>query len=145
METPGTVLSALDSTAARLTASTPTPACVTGERGRVAVPSSWPPPCCIPPSPATPVAATHLGWQWRAATCAEGLVQWEVPSGSEPSGRTATYISFCSGYFGTWYSPLPPAPSPSGVGYSPAMVLGVCITFALPGPLEPGLLITLGP
>lgn len=70
METPGAVLSALDSTAARLSAFTPTPACVTGGRGRVAVPSSWPPPCCIPPSPPSP-SSCHLprvaveGWNLR--------------------------------------------------------------------------------
>lgn len=57
----------------------------------------------------------------------------------------ATYIGFRSGYFGRWRSPLFPAPSPSGVRYFPTTVLGVCITFTLPGPLEPGLLITPSP
>lgn len=56
-----------------------------------------------------------------------------------------TYISFCSGYFGRWRYPRPPTPSPSGVRYFPATVLGICITFTLPGPVKPGLLITPGP
>lgn len=57
----------------------------------------------------------------------------------------ATYIGFRSGYFERWRSPLFLAPSPSGVRYFPATVLGVYITFTLPGPLKPGLLITPSP
>ena len=57
----------------------------------------------------------------------------------------ATYIGFWSGYFGRWRCPQPSAPSPSGVRYFPTTVLGVCITFTLPGSIKPGLLITLGP
>lgn len=57
----------------------------------------------------------------------------------------ATYIGFCSGYFGRWRSPQALAPSPSGVRYSSTVVLGVYITFGLPGPIKRGLLITLAP
>lgn len=57
--------------------------------------------------------------------------------GSEPGGGIATYIGFCSGYFGRCCSPQPSAPSPPGVRYFSAAVLGVCITFSLPGPIKP--------
>lgn len=119
--------------------------CVTGGRGNVAVPSSWLPPHCLPASSSS-LRSCHSprvgveGWN-----CTGRLGWWEVLLGSEPGGGTATYIGFCSGYFGRWRSPRPAAPSPSGVRYSPTMVLGVCITFARPGPIKPGLLITLGP
>lgn len=80
------------------------------------------------------------GWN-----CTEGPGRWEVLQGSEPGNGMATYIGFCSSYFGRWHYPRPPAPSPSGVRYFPATVLGICITFTLPGPIKPGLLITPGP
>lgn len=111
----------------------------------VTVPSSWLPPHCLPASSSS-LCSCHSprvgveGWN-----CTGRLGWWEVLLGSEPGGGTATYIGFCSGYFGRWRSPRPAAPSSSGVRYSPTMVLGVCITFARPGPIKPGLLITLGP
>lgn len=141
MEAPGTVLSGLDSTAAHLSAPPPPRAMSLGEGTcGCPLPAGLLPSACLHPPP-----ATHLRWRWRAGPCTERLGRWEVPSGSEPGGGMATYIGHCSGYFGRWCSPLPPAPSPSGVRYFPTLVLGVCITFTLPRPIEPGLLITLGP
>lgn len=47
-----------------------------------------------------------------------------------------------------WGGGIPPAPTPQAlprlVSGNPTMVLGVCITFTLPGPIKPGLFITLG-
>lgn len=111
-----------------------------GGKGTFGHPS--PPP--LHPRPA-PVTATHLRWRVEGWNLEERLGRWEVVSGSEPGGSVATYIGFCSGYFGRWRSPGFPAPSPSGVRYSPTTVLGVYITFTLPGPLQPGLLITPSP
>lgn len=46
-----------------------------------------------------------------------------------------------------WEVPLPPplGPLPFWCQVLPNAVLGVCITFGLPGPMELGLLITLAP